>query len=74
MTVQLLEDTSAVLSKGKRCEEHGYTEDEWASGRKPHLTKDGKKILCKTENYVPLVVPGLIEFQHELLLDIASAG
>ena len=25
---------------------------------KPHLTKQGKKILCKTENFVPLVVPG----------------
>ena len=45
------------LSLGKLCEEHGYTY-EWASGQKPHLTKDGKKILCKTENYVLLVVLG----------------
>ena len=29
---------------------------EWASGQKPHLTKEGKMILCKTENFVPLVV------------------
>ena len=58
VAVQLLEDTPAVLSFGKLCEEHGYTY-EWTSGQKPHLTKDGKNILCKTENHVPLVVPGL---------------
>ena len=58
VTVHLLEETLAVLSLGKLCEEHGYTY-EWASGQKPHLTKDGKNILCKTENYVPSVVPGL---------------
>ena len=38
VTVQLLEDTPAVLSLGKLCKEHGYT-CEWASGQKPHLTK-----------------------------------
>ena len=32
--VQILDDTSAVLSLGKLCEEHGYTY-EWASGQKP---------------------------------------
>ena len=57
VTVQILADT-AVLSPGKLCEEHGCT-DEWASGQNQHLTKDGKKILCKAENVVPLVVPGL---------------
>ena len=41
VTVQMLDDTLAVLSSGKLCEEHGYT-FEWASGRTPHLTKDGK--------------------------------
>ena len=30
-----------------------------ASGQKPHLTKDGKKFLRKTANFVPVVVPGL---------------
>ena len=58
VTVQLLEDAPAALSKGKLCEEHGCTR-EWANGQKPHLTKDGKTILCKTENVVPVVVPGL---------------
>ena len=36
VTVQILDDTFAVLSLGKLCEEHGYS-CEWASGQKPHL-------------------------------------
>ena len=58
VTVQVLDDTPAVLSLGKLCEEHGYT-CEWAGGQNPHLTKDGGEILCKTENFVLLVVLGL---------------
>ena len=53
VTVQIFEDTSAVLSLGKLCEGHGYTY-EWTSSQKPHLTKQGKNILCKPENFVPL--------------------
>ena len=41
VTVQLLEDTPAVLSLGKLCEEHDHT-FESATGQKPHLTKNGK--------------------------------
>ena len=55
VTVQILNDTPAVLSLGKLCEEHGKIY-EWASGQKPHLTKVGMKIRCKTENFVLLVV------------------
>ena len=47
VTVQILDDAPSL---GKLCEEHEYTH-EWASGQKPHLTKQGKKILCKTENF-----------------------
>ena len=57
VTVQLLVETPAVLSPGKLCEDHGYS-CEWVSGRKPRLTKDGRGIVCKTDNFVPLVVPG----------------
>ena len=52
VTVQLLDGTPAVLSLGKLCE---Y---EWASGQKPRLTKNGKRILCETEEFVPAIVPG----------------
>ena len=54
VTVQLLKETAAVLPLGKLCEDHGYS-CEWVRGQKPRP----KKFLCKTENFVPLVVPGL---------------
>ena len=37
------------------CEDHGNSY-EWVSGYKPRLTKDGKSIICKTDNVMPLVV------------------
>ena len=58
VTVQIFNDTPAIPSLGKLCAEHGYS-CEWVSGQKHHLTKNGKKILCNTENFVPVVVPGL---------------
>ena len=36
LTMKLLEDTPAVLSLGKLCDEHGYSY-EWINGSKPHL-------------------------------------
>ena len=58
VTVQLLEETSAFLSLGKLCEDHGYSY-EWVNRQKPRLTKEEKTIICKTDNFVPLVVPRL---------------
>ena len=55
--VMLLQETPAVLSLGKLCDEHGYT-FHWTSGRKPHFTQNGKKITCNFLNYGPFVVPG----------------
>ena len=57
VTVQILDDTPAVLSLGKLCEDHRYS-FEWVSGQKPKLTKEEKTIICKTDKFVPLV-PGL---------------
>ena len=37
---------------------NGYSY-EWINGQKPHLIKDGIRIICNTENFVPFVVPGL---------------
>ena len=36
LTMKVLEDTPAVLSLGKLCDEHGYSY-EWITGQKPHL-------------------------------------
>ena len=58
LTMKVLENTPAVLSLGKLCDEHGYSY-EWISGQKPHLIKNGIRIICNTENFVPIVVPGL---------------
>ena len=58
LTMKVLDNTAAALSLGKLCDENGYSY-EWINGRKPHLIKDGIRIICNTENFVPIVVPGL---------------
>ena len=54
LKMKVLENTPAVLSLGKLCDENGYS-FEWINGQKPH----GIRIQCDTENFVPIVVPGL---------------
>ena len=58
LTMKVLENTPAVVSLCKLCDENGYSY-EWINGQKPHLIKDGIRIICNTENFVPIVVPGL---------------
>ena len=58
LTMKVLENTPAVLSLGQLCNENGYSY-EWINGQKPHLIKDKIRIICNTENFVPIVVPGL---------------
>ena len=38
LSMKLLEDTPAILSPGKLCDEHGYSY-QWINGQKPHLIK-----------------------------------
>ena len=58
LTMKVLENTPAVLSLEKFCDENGYSY-EWINGQKPPLIKNGMRIQCNTENFVPIVVPGL---------------
>ena len=58
LTMKVLENTRAVLSLGKLCDENGNSY-EWINGQKPHLIKNGIRIQCDTENFVLIVVPGL---------------
>ena len=58
LTMKVLENTPAVLSLGNLCDENGYSY-EWINGQKPHLIKNGVRMQCNTENFVPIVVPGL---------------
>ena len=57
-TMKVLENTPAVLSLGKLCDENGYSY-EWINGQKTRRIKDGIRIICNTENFVPIVVPDL---------------
>ena len=57
LTMKVLDNTPAVLSLGKLCDEHGYSYER-INGQKPHLIKNGIRIQSNTENFVP-VVPGL---------------
>ena len=43
LTMKVLENTPAVSSLGKLCDENGDS-DEWINGQKPHLIKDGIRI------------------------------
>ena len=45
VTVMLLEDTPAVLSLWKLCEDHGFYY-HWTVNQKPPLTKKGKRSDC----------------------------
>ena len=58
LTMKVLDNTPAVLALGKLFDENGSSY-EWINGQKPHLIKDGTRIFCNTENFVPIVVPGL---------------
>ena len=58
LTMKVLENTPAVLSLGKLCDENGYSY-EWINGQKTHLIQNGIRIICNTENFVPIVFPGL---------------
>ena len=57
LTMKVLENTPAVSSLGKLCDENGYINGSMV--KKPHLIKDGIRIICNTENFVPVVVLGL---------------
>ena len=59
---------SAFHSKKKQ--EHGYTiECVWTSGQQPHQTKQGKKMLCKTEKSYLLL--SVVKFWHQFVFNIA---
>ena len=58
VTMKVLDNTPTVLSLGNFCDENGYSY-EWINGQKPHLFLNGIRIQCNTENFVPIVVPGL---------------
>ena len=69
-TMKVLEDTPAVSTLGKLCDEHGYSY-ECIKGQKPHPI-NGIRIQCSTENFVPIVVLGLSTSSSSSLLSSTS--
>ena len=51
-------DIFLTMKVRKTCDENGYSYER-INGQKPHLIKNGIRIICNTENFVPIVVPGL---------------
>ena len=47
LTMEVVEDTPAVLLLGKLWHEHGYSY-EWINSQKPHLIKYSIRIQCNT--------------------------
>ena len=66
ITVQLLDETPAVLSLGKLGSEHGYSY-EWKDGETQCLTKNGKSTTCTVDNLVLLVVSRLSSHSSSIL-------
>ena len=58
LTMKVLENTPAVLSLWKLCDENGCS-NEWINGLNHISLKTEIRIICNTENFVPIVVPGL---------------
>ena len=58
VTVQILDDTPAVVSLGRLCEEHGYSY-EWTSGQKPTADQDWDKFCVIRKTSCLLLSPGL---------------
>ena len=74
VTVQLGEDTLAVLSPGKLCEEQGYSYER-VIGSKPQLIKQEKKIKCKTDKFVLLVFSRVVLLHwYKVVINIVIAG
>ena len=60
MKVKIFDDTPAVFSLGKLCEDHGYSY-EWTNGRTPCLIEKWCSDTLNTEICVPIVFPGFID-------------
>ena len=61
LTMRVLENTPAVLSLGKLCDENGYSY-EWINGQKPHLIKNGIRIICNNRELRSYCGSRLVKF------------
>ena len=74
VTVQLLEETPAVLSFGKLCSEHRFSY-EWKNGQTRRLTPNGETITCIMDNFcTSRCTRTVITFQQQLGFYIKTKG
>ena len=66
VTVQLLEETPAVLLLHQLCSKRGCSY-EWKTAKLHNWPKKGKTITCIMDTFVPLVVPGLSSSSSSIL-------
>ena len=59
ISVQLLEDSPAVLSPGTLCEDTGYS-CELKENNYPHYPRMDKVIHCRSDTCVQIVAPGVV--------------
>ena len=71
VTVRLLDDTPAVLSLGKLCQDQGYSYG-WTTGQKPQLTNDVRLKECNTANFV--LIDKVFKLSYTYISYISIAG
>ena len=72
VTVILLEDTPAVFSLEKLCEDHGYN-NQWTSGQKPHLIKKWQENQLQHSELCTLPCPWSIDKFFNLIFIYSSS-
>ena len=69
LTMKVLENTPAVLSLGKLCDENGYSY-EWINGQKPHLFKDGDSDCLQYREFCSYRGPRLVQFFLWIIINL----
>ena len=69
LTMKVLENTPAVLSLGKLCDENGYSY-EWINGQKPHLIKNGIRIILQYGELRSYCGTRLVKFILWIFIDL----
>ena len=77
LTVQIVVDTSSVLSFGKRCEDHGYSYD-WSGGQKKHICRKQQENTMQQRELrtyrCSRLVNRTFQLGYECILNIGIAG
>ena len=79
LTTKVLENTPAVLSLGKLCDENGYSNEwinQWSKTTSHFKTGFGHgiRIQCNTENFVPIVVTRFVRFIVWIVIDLKDTS